>query len=137
MKSNRKMGNDFEKEFCELMSEEGYWVHLMTQDNAGQPADVIAVKNGIPILVDCKNCENEVFDLRRIEGNQITAMQLWRECGNWHCWFAVKWKGEIRIVTLTDILEWLPKYNNVPVEVFERKSVPISMQLALMEVIMG
>ena len=90
VKSNRAVGNAFEQEFSELLYAYGFWVHRLTQDSAGQPADVIAVKNKIAYLIDCKDCSAKGFDLRRVEENQITAMQLWNECGNGQGWFAIK-----------------------------------------------
>ena len=42
--SNKKIGNDFEKELCEVLAEYGFWVHNFTQNQDGQPADIIAVK---------------------------------------------------------------------------------------------
>lgn len=90
MKSNRAVGNAFEQEFSEMLYAYGFWVHRLTQDSAGQPADVIAVKNKIAYLIDCKDCSAKGFDLRRVEENQITAMQLWNECGNGQGWFAIK-----------------------------------------------
>ena len=90
VKSNRAVGNAFEQEFSELLYAYGFWVHRLTQDSAGQPADVIAVKNKIAYLIDCKDCSAKGFDLRRVEENQITAMQLWNDCGNGQGWFAIK-----------------------------------------------
>lgn len=90
MKSNRAVGNAFEQEFSELLYAYGFWVHRLTQDSAGQPADLIAVKNKTAYLIDCKDCSAKGFDLRRVEENQITAMQLWNECGNGQGWFAIK-----------------------------------------------
>ena len=90
MKSNRAVGNAFEQEFCELLSAYGFWVKNLRQDNAGQPADVIAVRNKVAYLIDCKDCSAKGFDLRRVEDNQITAMQLWGDCGNGQGWFALK-----------------------------------------------
>lgn len=95
VKSNRAVGNAFEKELCELLFEYGYWSHNLKQDNSGQPADVIAVRNKVAYLIDCKDCSYDAFDLRRVEENQITAMQLWDECGNGQGWFAVKMDDEI------------------------------------------
>ena len=89
-KSNRAAGNAFEMEFSELLYAYGFWVHRLTQDSAGQPADVIAVKERTAYLIDCKDCSAKGFDLRRVEENQITAMQLWHECGNGQGWFAIK-----------------------------------------------
>lgn len=89
-KSNRAAGNAFEQELSELLYAYGFWVHRLTQDSAGQPADVIAVKNKTAYLIDCKDCSAKGFDLRRVEENQITAMSLWNECGNGQGWFAIK-----------------------------------------------
>ena len=89
-KSNRAVGNAFEQEFSELLYAYGFWVHRLTQDSAGQPADVIAVRNKTAYLIDCKDCSAKGFDLRRVEENQINAMQLWNECGNGQGWFAIK-----------------------------------------------
>ena len=46
--SNKKLGNSFEEEFAELLYEHGFWVHLLQQNAAGQPADIIATKNKTP-----------------------------------------------------------------------------------------
>lgn len=104
MKSNRATGNAFEQEFSELLFAYGYWVHRLTQDSAGQPADVIAVKNKIAYLIDCKDCSAKGFDLRRVEENQISAMRLWDECGNGQGWFAIKAQGEIYMLPLFMVL---------------------------------
>ena len=89
--SNKKSGNQFETELCELLSAYGFWVHLLSQNSAGQPADVIAVKNGKAYLIDCKVCSTDKgFALSRVEDNQELAMNLWRDCGNGSGWFAMK-----------------------------------------------
>ena len=58
MATNRKIGNSFETEFCELLFQYGFWCHNIAQNAAGQPADVIAVKNKTAYLIDCKVCSN-------------------------------------------------------------------------------
>lgn len=94
--TNKKIGNDFESEFCQLLFEQGFWVHNMTQNAAGQPADVIAVKDHKALLVDCKVCTRKGFALSRVEENQHLSMDLWRDRGNGEAWFAVKTiEGEI------------------------------------------
>lgn len=93
--SNKKLGNDFESEFCQMLSEEGFWVHNMAQNAAGQPADVIAVKGKKALLIDCKVCTRKGFVLSRIEENQDLSMELWRECGNGEGWFAIKTNEEV------------------------------------------
>ena len=74
---NRTVGSQFEEELCGLLAEHGWWAHNMAQNQTGQPADVIAVKNNIAVLIDCKDCENNRFPLSRIECNQEGAMTLW------------------------------------------------------------
>ena len=114
MKSNRAVGNAFEQEFCELLYAYGFWVHRLTQDNAGQPADVIAVRNKIAHLIDCKDCSSKGFDLRRVEDNQITAMQLWNECGNGQGWFALKVPtGDIYMLPLFVVLAYKSRQSSL------------------------
>jgi Holliday junction resolvase len=89
--SNKKLGNSFEAELCEILSMYGFWCHNLAQNAAGQPADVIAAKNGKAYLIDCKVCSTKRgFAFDRIEDNQDLAMKLWGECGNGQGWFAMK-----------------------------------------------
>lgn len=89
--SNKKLGNSFESELCEILSACGFWCHNLAQNAAGQPADVIAVRNGQAYLIDCKVCSTDKgFALNRMEENQDLAMNLWSECGNGQGWFAMK-----------------------------------------------
>lgn len=92
MVSNKRLGNSFEQEFCQALFDKGFWVHNMAQKAEGQPADVIAVRNGTAHLIDCKVCHNDTFQLSRIEENQRSAMKLWTDCGNGYAttWFALK-----------------------------------------------
>lgn len=105
MKINRKIGNDFETVFCEILSDCGFWVHNFALKKSGQPADVIAVKNGSAILIDCKVCENDNFQLSRIEENQKLSMDLWLKCCNGQGWFALKTSKGIYMITLSDLLD--------------------------------
>lgn len=76
--SNIKDGTRFEKEFCEVLADNGFWVHRIVQNSAGQqPADIIAVYHGIAYLIDCKVCANDRFRFSRIEDNQRMAMDKW------------------------------------------------------------
>ena len=87
---NRTIGGHFEGELCNLLAAHGWWAHNMAQNQVGQPADVIAVKNNIAVLIDCKVCATDRFNLSRIEGNQEGAMTLWKARGNAYCYFAMK-----------------------------------------------
>lgn len=106
MKSNRAIGNAFEQELCELLSAYGFWAHNLKQDNSGQPADVIAVRNKIAYLIDCKDCSSKGFDLRRVEDNQITAMQLWDDCGNGQGWFALRVEDEVYMLPYFTVMAY-------------------------------
>lgn len=88
--SNRQMGNRFEAEFAEMLFAHGFWVHLLSQNSAGQPADVIAAKDDMMLLVDCKVCSGKGFPLSRIESNQWTAMELWNARTRYIPMFALK-----------------------------------------------
>lgn len=96
--SNKKLGNTFETEVCNLLFAQGFWAHNMAQNAAGQPADVIAVKNGKAYLIDCKVCSGNRFPLSRVEENQNLSMDLWKLSGNGEGWFALKIKDEIVMI---------------------------------------
>lgn len=98
--NNRKNGNKFEEELAELFFRDGYWVHRLTQNSAGQPADIIVVRNGEAYLIDAKDCESDTFPLSRIEGNQRSSMDLWNQCGNGVGWFAIRMRGKIYMISL-------------------------------------
>ena len=109
--SNKQMGNQFEAEFSEILASEGYWVHLMAQNSAGQPADVIAVKDGEAYLIDCKVCSQGKFPFIRIEDNQELAMELWKDCGNDHGWFALKFGSDIYMVDMGSMMNARKHYS--------------------------
>lgn len=94
MANNRKLGNSFEAEFCRMLFEHGFWAHNLAQNSAGQPADVIAAKENLTLLVDCKVCSGNGFPISRIESNQWTSMELWAERTNYTPMFALKLKDE-------------------------------------------
>lgn len=96
--NNKKLGNSFEEELCEILAGHGFWAHNMAQNETGQPADVIAVRNNIAVLIDCKVCTHDKFALSRIEPNQEASMSLWEETGSQHCYFAMKTSKGIYMV---------------------------------------
>ena len=87
--NNKRLGNSFEAEFCEILFENGFWTHNLAQNASGQPADVIAARNGKTYLIDCKVCSVRGFALSRMEENQDLSMELWKDTGNGEGWFAV------------------------------------------------
>ena len=89
--TNSKLGGRFEREFCDLLSAHGFWVHRIAQNNVGQqPADVIAVYHGVAYLIDCKVCSDDRFTYSRIEDNQDMAMCRWVALKNTLPKFALK-----------------------------------------------
>ena len=80
--NNKQAGNKFERDFCEQLASDGFWAHFMGGSKNGQPADIIAVRNEEAYLIDAKDCQNDVFEFRRIEDNQDMAMRYWEMCGN-------------------------------------------------------
>jgi Holliday junction resolvase len=95
MSSNKKLGNSFEQYLCERLAADGFWTHNFAQNQYGQPADVIAVRNRVAHLIDCKVCTRKGFDLRRIEDNQELSMMRWSETGNDKGYFAILINDEI------------------------------------------
>ena len=105
--SNKAVGTAFEREFCNILSRNGFWAHILQDNQNGQPFDIISAKNGNTLVFDCKVCETSRFCLSRIEGNQISAMKLWKECGNEEGAFAIKFlKTEnIYIILFQELME--------------------------------
>ena len=106
---NKKLGNDFEQELCQILADAGYWTHNFANRKNGQPADIIAVKNNKAYLIDAKVCSYEVFPFRRIEENQQLAMCMWKECGNATPYFALKARNEVYMVAYTTIMDLIHK----------------------------
>lgn len=102
--NNKKRGTEFEKAFCKLLSDDGYWVHFMTPDNRGaQPFDIIAVKDGDAFAIDCKTCVKPYIEISRLEDNQILAFEKWRACGNNHPLVAVFHEEKVYVVDYVDL----------------------------------
>ena len=93
--NNKTIGSSFELALCDTLSQHGFWCHPLNANRAGQPADIIAVKNGKAYLIDAKVCTNSTFPLSRMEENQRLAMELWRDLGNGEGWFALKLGEEV------------------------------------------
>lgn len=102
---NRTQGGRFEQELSHILAEHGFWAHVMQQNKAGQPADIIAIKGKFHTLIDCKLISDDKgFPFDRVEENQKYAMRMFnRKCGE-ICYFALKLSdGDIRMVNLEKI----------------------------------
>lgn len=89
--SNKSNGNKFEQELAEHLSNSGAWVHVLQQNKAGQPADLIVISRGHRALIDCKVISGHGgFRMSRIEENQRLAMTRFYERTGSPGWFAFK-----------------------------------------------
>lgn len=101
---NRKTGTTFEHDLCHILANDGFWCHNLAQNRQGQPFDVIAARNSVCYAIDCKVCDKDSFRLDRIEENQHSAMNLWRQTGNRNGWFALRMScGEVYLLSLETI----------------------------------
>ena len=97
--NNKKLGSEFEKRMCKLLSEDGWWVHFIEpKANGAQPFDIIAVKNGRAVAMDCKTCVNSRFSIDRLEDNQIYAFEKWLRCGNEMPYIAVEHEDDVYMI---------------------------------------
>ena len=101
---NRTTGGKFEQELSHILAENGFWCHVLQQNKAGQPADIIAIRGKFHTLIDCKVCDQGYFSFDRIEDNQRSAMRrFFNRCGEL-CYFALKLPDDsIRMISLSRI----------------------------------
>lgn len=123
--NNRKLGNSFEAELCDTLFDYGFWAHNMAQNQAGQPADVIAVRNRVAHLIDCKVCSSRGFPLSRIEENQDSAMDLWKDCGNGEGWFAMKVDESIYMIPLVLLRVWSEHHTSLSIADIKELGIPL------------
>lgn len=79
-------------------------MHFCTPNRSGaQPCDVIASKNGIPYLIDCKTSVKPIFSIKRMEQNQILAMEKWVACGNPNPLIAIKYDSKVYLLKYEEL----------------------------------
>lgn len=104
--SNKSNGTAFEREFARMLAGHDFWVHCISDNANGQPFDVIAARDGVTYVFDCKDCSSDRFPLSRIEENQKTAMRCWWECGNTEPMFAIRFpQWGVRLVSFSTMME--------------------------------
>lgn len=97
--NNKLIGIDFEKLVVQKLAKAGFWVHFIAPDTRGaQPFDVIAAKDGVTIVGDCKTSKEHLFRMSRLEENQKMAFEKWLACGNTEPLIFVQYNGQIKIV---------------------------------------
>lgn len=103
--NNKEIGNQFEREACEILAKHGWWVHFIAPDRRGaQPFDIIAAKDDEVVALDCKTSAKPIFPFTRLEDNQVNAFRRWLACGNQNAALIIKHGGHIYIVDF-DVLE--------------------------------
>ena len=80
--SNKASGTKYENKIAQKLHRQGWWVHNLQAKAGGQPADLVAIKRGVALLIDCKECKDDVFKFSRVEPNQQYAMEQWLRSGN-------------------------------------------------------
>lgn len=108
MISNKKKGSGFEEEFAKMLSDKGFWAHIVAPSpkDGSQPFDIVAAKNGYFYAFDCKTIKGTKFPLVRIEENQEKAFKrLWYTNSN-RTLFAFKLEnGEVRLTDAMYLIE--------------------------------
>jgi Holliday junction resolvase len=97
--NNKMLGTQFEREMVQHLADTGWWVHFISPDRRGaQPFDIIALKAGKALAIDCKTSSRPIFYLERLEYNQICAFDKWIEIVQQAPWIAVKYQDKIYMV---------------------------------------
>ena len=105
---NKKLGNSFENDFANYLSNNNYWVHLIAGASytGSQPCDVIAVKDNIIQLFDCKTLNDKTtkFPIHRIEENQRLAYNRFKKFNkNSDFSLAILWKNNLYYIEFSTI----------------------------------
>lgn len=98
--NNKMLGIQFEREMVQKLKEYGWFVHFLSPDRSGaQPFDIIALKAGRALAIDCKTSARSIFYFERLEYNQVCAFERWIEIVQEEPWVAVKYQNEIYMVS--------------------------------------
>ncbi len=102
--NTKKIGNDAEELVCKLFAKNGYWVHRLVSNAAGQPGDIIAINpaNHCAVLIEVKHISNNRFDKNRIEPNQWLALTDFKTYGVVQ--FAFVTTSEIIVISFDDFM---------------------------------
>ena len=100
--ANKLRGLSFESDLAKMLHQAGFWVHQIQQNAAGQPADLIAVRNGKVFLIDAKDCQNDRFVLSRIEQNQHIAMRMFSQKAKTVPVFALRMSDDIYMLSYVE-----------------------------------
>ena len=94
-----------------MLSDKGFWAYETINKPSGQPVDIIAAKNNVIYIIECKVTKANRFPLSRVEDNQIMAIEKFTRCGNMQSWFAFYFRKHpddilfVRAETILDLVE--------------------------------
>lgn len=100
-KQSQINGKEFEKRLCEFYSKKGYFVIYNEKGVIGsQCCDIIVIKNNIATLIEAKNLTNKngIFNLDRVEQNQLLAYKKYTQCHNSHFILVINWNGGVYLI---------------------------------------
>lgn len=104
MTNVKKLGNDVERDFINLMYKKGWWVHLFASKVNGQPLDIVMAKDGKVWFLDVKNVQDKNYFLHsRIEENQKNAMKMLYDRHIDNVGFVIKFDDEWRFLRFSKI----------------------------------
>ena len=105
--NNKILGTKFEQRVCKLLKDKGYWVHFLAPGtkNGSQPFDIIAVKDGLAVAIECKtlSTSHKFFPIERLEDNQVSAFEYWLKCGNTMPLIFVEYGDDIKVIEWSDL----------------------------------
>ena len=102
--NNKELGTEFEQEMCGWLAGMGWWVHFISPDRRGaQPFDIIAVKDNVPVAIDCKTSSRRSFPYSRLEPNQITSFEKWLSLGNRTALVMVKYNDHVYQISYAEL----------------------------------
>ena len=104
--NNKRIGTAFENKVCKMLQADGWWVHFIEPKQSGaQPFDIIAVRHGRAVAIDCKTCAKNTFSIDRLEDNQIFAFDKWKACGNSDPYVIVEHDDDIYVIPYSYLKE--------------------------------
>ena len=121
--SNKQLGNKFENYVAQYLFDSGFWVLRIPDTFAGQPVDIITVKNTKAYLIECKHCSNNAFDTARLEPNQHATFHLWEEAGNGDGYIAINFGQDSFIISYARLCEISSNKRRISKEVIQKNGM--------------
>jgi hypothetical protein len=85
---NKIKGSRFEKDFAQILSDNGFWVRL--DKGMAQTCDLFGAKDNEAYLFECKTCKTDYFDITRVRTNQKMSKLLFEAMGNFNHYYVYK-----------------------------------------------